>query len=296
MNRKNISDIIVKQLYLIKYLLPTLLLLCSFIPEAAAQFHKPNDAYLDKEYKMSDLRKKIDTSILEVFYIHSAYDSILDITQSDNDILLIGNRFSYHTTYPAFRYDSAMLATFPEKCTNRDMDQVSNIFRHGIKTEYIKNLTDKTVTAIEQVSLGYSKHEEEIPQFQWTILPDTTTIGGYQCQKATAHFRGHTWEAWFTEELAIDNGPWKLNGLPGLILQAQTADGTHKYDFAGIRDGGNTIFRTDMRRHLLTREKMIKAQKEFGENGIAGYAITLAGQENNLPKRKRTFYAPLELE
>ncbi len=236
-----------------------MLFLCFFVPQAAAQFHKPNDPYWDKEYNTTDLKKKIDTSMLEVFYMHYAYDSILDITRTNKEILQIGNRFSRQAPYPAFRYDSAMLATFPEKCTNRDMHQVSQIFTFGFTNEYIKNMIDNTITVVEPVILSYGKYEEEISQFKWTILPDTTTIGGYHCQKATAHFRGHTWEAWFTEELAIGNGPWKLNGLPGLILQAQTTDGTHKYDFAGMRDGGNTIFRTDMRREVITRENMIKA-------------------------------------
>ncbi len=292
MDRKNISDIIVKQSHLIiKYIFLTLLL-CGFVPEAAAQAYKPNSPHWDKEYDMAELCKKIDTSMLEVFYMHSAYDSILDITRSTKEILQIGNRFSHQAPYPTFRYDSAMLATFPEKCTNRDMHQVSQVFTFGFINEYIKNLIDNAITVVEPVILSYGKYEEEIPQFQWIILPDTTTIGGYHCQKATAHFRGHTWEAWFAEELAIDNGPWKLNGLPGLILQAQTADGTHKYDFAGIRDGGHTIFRTDMRREVITRENLIKAQKNLGENGLTGTGI----KGSNTMRKKRTFYAPLELE
>ena len=292
MTKKTVSDTFPNHFLLEKNIFILLIILCGLFPTIDAQFYKPDSPYWDKEYNMSDLKKKIDTSMLEVFYRHTVYDSILNITRSNNEILQIGNKFSYNTTYPAFRYDSAMLATFPEKCTNRDMNHVSQIFKYGLNNEYIKNLIDKTVTAVEPVTLSYAKYEEEIPQFQWTIMSDTTTIGGYHCQKATARFRGHTWEAWFTDELGIDNGPWKLNGLPGLILQARTADGTHKYDFAGMRDGGNFIFRADMRRELMTREKMIKAQKDVGENGLIGIGI----KGKNLQQRKRTFYAPLELE
>ncbi len=235
--------------------------------------------------------------MLEVMFLHTMRDTIIDKTESLNEILQIGNKFSRHAIYPTFRYDSAMLATFPEKYTNRDSYHVSQIFKSAGSNEYIKNLTDKTISATERINLmDKRRFEEAIPQFQWTILPDTTTIGGYHCQKATAHFRGHTWEAWFTEELGIDNGPWKLNGLPGLILQARTADGTHKYDFAGMRNGGNTIFRTDLKREVMTRENMIKAQKDFAENGTFGLGIAKAGKEKELQQRKRTFYAPLELE
>ncbi len=297
MDKQSYSDIIVKQSHSMKHILFSLLLLCVFVPQVTAQNFDPNSPWWDKEFNTKDSKKKIDTSMLEIMYLHTMRDTILDETKSLNEILQIGNKFSRQAIYPTFRYDSAMLATFPEKYTNRDSYQVSQIFKSAGSNEYIKNLTDKTISATEQINLmDKRRFEEDIPQFQWTILPDTTTIGGYHCQKATAHFRGHTWEAWFTEELGIDNGPWKLNGLPGLILQAQTVDGTHKYDFAGMRDGGNVIFRTDMNKYLMAREKMIKAQKDFAENGTFGLGIAIAGKEKELQQRKRNFYAPLELE
>jgi hypothetical protein len=41
-----------------------------------------------------------------------------------------------------------------------------------------------------------------------------------ECKKATTNFRGRYWEAWYTEEIPIGQGPWKLCGLPGMILKA----------------------------------------------------------------------------
>ena len=35
---------------------------------------------------------------------------------------------------------------------------------------------------------------------------------------ATTHFRGREWKVWFSEEIPLSLGPWKLGGLPGLIL------------------------------------------------------------------------------
>lgn len=55
---------------------------------------------------------------------------------------------------------------------------------------------------------------------QWEIKKGSKKIGKYECNKATANFRGRNYTAWFTTEIPVPYGPWKLFGLPGLILEA----------------------------------------------------------------------------
>ncbi|RQE01044.1 GLPGLI family protein, partial [Prevotella intermedia] len=45
---------------------------------------------------------------------------------------------------------------------------------------------------------------------------------GMECKKATTNFRGRYWEVWYTEDIPISQGPWKLCGLPGMILKANS--------------------------------------------------------------------------
>ncbi len=71
--------------------------------------------------------------------------------------------------------------------------------------------------------------EPKLPVLNWNILEETKRIGKFNCQKATTSFRGRKYEVWYTLEIPISNGPWKLHGLPGLILEAQTDDSLFSY-------------------------------------------------------------------
>lgn len=57
-------------------------------------------------------------------------------------------------------------------------------------------------------------------EISWKIENVFREIAGYHCQKATGSFRGRTYIAWFTRDVPVSYGPWKLFGLPGLIVKA----------------------------------------------------------------------------
>ena len=63
---------------------------------------------------------------------------------------------------------------------------------------------------------------ESTPDIVWTLTDDTLTVGGYLCQQATATHRGVAWPVCYTEEIPSSAGPWRLRGLPGLIVKAES--------------------------------------------------------------------------
>ena len=69
----------------------------------------------------------------------------------------------------------------------------------------------------------------------WMIdSTQTRTIGGFTCEKATGHYRGRDYEVWYAPDIPIPSGPFKLGGLPGLILEARSTDGNVQFLFTGI--------------------------------------------------------------
>lgn len=70
-------------------------------------------------------------------------------------------------------------------------------------------------------------------KLDWNISDETKIISGYKAYKAETFFRGRKWIAWFCPDLPYAYGPWKLHGLPGLILEAY--DETFRYNYVAIK-------------------------------------------------------------
>ena len=86
----------------------------------------------------------------------------------------------------------------------------------------------------ERFMNAYYLIDEANQKINWKIAKDTITISGIKCRKATTYFKGRNWIAWFAPELPFQSGPWKLNGLPGLIIQANDDKNEVIFEFAGI--------------------------------------------------------------
>jgi GLPGLI family protein len=61
---------------------------------------------------------------------------------------------------------------------------------------------------------------EKRPLINWKLENETKKIGSFTAHKATGGFRGRNYTAWYILEIPVPYGPWKLQGLPGLILEA----------------------------------------------------------------------------
>jgi GLPGLI family protein len=59
---------------------------------------------------------------------------------------------------------------------------------------------------------------------EWEIKDEVKKILNYKCQKATCNYRGRNYVVFFTSEIPIQNGPFKFDGLPGLILEVFSED------------------------------------------------------------------------
>lgn len=68
--------------------------------------------------------------------------------------------------------------------------------------------------------IGFWRVKEKTPTLSWELYEETKTIGDFICHKAIVSFRGRNYTAWYTPQIPLPYGPWKLQGLPGVILEA----------------------------------------------------------------------------
>lgn len=82
---------------------------------------------------------------------------------------------------------------------------------------------------------GVSYVKEKTPKIAWKISKEKKQIGNFECIKAMGTFRGREYTAWFTLSVPLPYGPWKLQGLPGLILEAYDTNKEVYFYFKSIQ-------------------------------------------------------------
>ena len=112
-----------------------------------------------------------------------------------------------------------------------------------------------------------------MPQIKWTIGDQTREILGYKCRRADCDLYGRHFTAWFTDEIPVASGPWKLQGLPGLIMAAADDEGLYSFEIIGLRSVERPVEFTDRRYIETTREKYLRQLHRY-MNYPMGYLIS----------------------
>ena len=230
-----------------------LLLLTSLAVQAAAREPMLDRAYMKCLYRYVYLN-----------------DTLTGKTKDDLLILQIGKSISKCFSHYSNQVDS--LSALP----NGDMiigKMISDAMNNGefmrgnyphkrLKTYIYKNYPEGRMTVTDGLILQDYRYVDSLHAQTWTMGDSTRDVLGYTCQQATADFRGRRWTAWFATDIPVSDGPWKLGGLPGLILEAY--DKGHQYTFTAVglervaeepivftRRGGKNSYRTVDRRAFL---------------------------------------------
>ncbi len=136
---------------------------------------------------------------------------------------------SYFYNTAKYEKDSAYAAEkdfaklFKRKNYNRNLNYL-------IEKDYAK----KTISFYDQFkSVKLMTTDSEAPR--WKIEKEFAEINNMKCQKAVTDYKGRSWEAWFSKDYPVSDGPYKFSGLPGLVVSVKDTGGQHIFNLIQIR-------------------------------------------------------------
>jgi GLPGLI family protein len=219
-----------------------------------------------------DAQTVLDTAYMKCYYTYNYVRDTTEIQKQRKEemALLIGKKVSKFYSYTMFLYDSIIATGAPVVITTT-VNNVTHSYSNPLYSNYkvtinqfkiYKNYSDNKITLVDH-SLGNYLYEEDIPIQNWKIQHDTAIISGYKCRKATCTFRGRDYEAWFTNEIPVNSGPYKFGGLPGLIVQIGDTKLHHTFQLIKI-ERTHELIMFEKRDYVKTnREDYTKRLRKF---------------------------------
>ena len=214
----------------------------------------------------------------------------IDITQTAQLIFNNGQSIFVHT-----KGDKGFINQSSKKVAEGDNVRtiIGSWYQDTFGIVFFKNLKTKKLVRREFFeTTPYVAEEPKLPKMKWQIAKEQRKIGKFNCQKATTRFRGRNYTAWFTMAIPISDGPWLLNGLPGLILEAVDDKNEVRFIFssAEIPNTSNLIIQAPTDGEKVNWETYKKAgdiefekiqRKMMSDTDMRGVTMSISRDKSN---------------
>lgn len=118
---------------------------------------------------------------------------------------------------------------------------------------------------------------------KWEIGPEEKKIDSMTCIRASCRYRGRDYIAWFASEIPVPYGPWKMGGLPGLIVELQDAEENLVIRLRSVAPSEQRVelpsrVRYSKEEHVADIKKFIARLKENARASATGDCVTCQQQ------------------
>lgn len=258
--------------------------------------------WLSARHRIEDL-PKLENSRFECVYKHYDYDADNGIQNESDEILQLGRKYMTYLPYGQYKVDSIL-----KSMDKKAVDEMS--YTHYNNNILVENRwdgrdrmeLDLRSRLLKEVRTGGARvnFSEQMPVLEWQQLPGEAEILGYKCKKAKCDFRGREWTVWYCPDIQVPYGPWKLNGLPGLILVANDKTNDHRFIAIGLRTKPTPMYTTREFENTkkVKREDYYRSFKEYCYSFCKGSwdAYYEDPVNNDKPAVKHLSFVPLELD
>ncbi len=217
--------------------------------------------------------------------------------------LIIGDKVSKYEHFRYYELDSLLrIANHQEELVRNAYAKVRNQQTPGFFCKYriIKNRTNDSILLYEgPVNLTDRVKVQENVKQTWHLINETEEVCGYSCQKATTHFKGRFYTAWYTTEIPINEGPYKFKGLPGLIVKIEDDQKQHCFELVSFNKTSKKIFNKSSTYRSVNMVDYYKVKKmenlsfikiyndpeRFRTTGDVGELVARISRRNNFIER-----------
>lgn len=154
--------------------------------------------------------------------------------KSEIVLLEVLPQFSKFYSQDVFKSDSLMNAAIMKELAATGSVNINSNLRKGTFRDVVLKESNGT-SLLTRIGRTEIKVKED-RKIDWKIQPEKEKIGDFNTQKATTTFAGRKWTAWFTTEIALQEGPYKFKGLPGLIVKLEDESKSHSFDLKEVKN------------------------------------------------------------
>lgn len=211
--------------------------------------------------------------VYDYSYSVDTLDRLDDSRVSDRMLLQISpDGISKFSSFRNLTVDSILMRSSREQIADAAIEgKLSN----GEFMTIYKNYPEGKLTHTEKICTDWLCYREEMPVFDWEPLDSVTEVLGYECRGARCRFRGREWTVFYTEDIPVSDGPWKLCGLPGLIMKASDDKGHYTFGCVGIKSGSErpiTVYKVPY--NDVSRNDFYDTRHRYDVNPYAYYETT----------------------
>lgn len=207
--------------------------------------------------------------------------------KSETGVLYLGKDHSRYSSLGKAVKDSLENMENPETLRMDEYNQLTDF-----KYKIFKNYQDNELILAEKVFEYELKYKQYLKQIDWEIQPGNKEILGFSVQKATGTFAGRNYIAWFAPELPFSEGPYKFNGLPGLILEISDLQGHYDFRLIGLQELDKPV---DKLLNLdnyktISQQELAKVRDEYNRDPIGTMqraGIKFGWSEEDRAKQKK---------
>lgn len=141
-----------------------------------------------------------------------------------------------------------------------------------------KNVSKNTIYPYDEVDGKMYRYPDNFSSNTWKLSTEKNKIAGYNCQKATADFAGRHFEAWFTREVPVADGPYKFYGLPGLIIKLNDTRKQYVFELIKLKKIQQGNFIALPKQAILTTKAAVQKGKRNYYNNLSATTLALTSK------------------